>query len=32
MNANYENEVIVGMTAYFDTETRTIFVSFVHVS
>ena len=32
MEANYHNKVIVGVTTFYDTQTRTIFISFVHVS
>lgn len=32
MNANYDSKVIVGVTTYFDNKTRTIFISFVHLS
>jgi hypothetical protein len=32
MNANYQNKVIVGVATYYDYETKTIYVSFVHIS
>jgi hypothetical protein len=32
MNANYKNVVIVGVATYYNKKTRTIFISFVHVS
>lgn len=32
MNANYKNAVIVGVATYYDKRTKTIFLSFVHVS
>lgn len=31
MNANYQNQVIVGVTTYFDRNDKTIFISFVYV-
>lgn len=32
IEANYRNKVIVGVTTFFDSQTRTIYISFVHVS
>jgi hypothetical protein len=32
MNANYRNKVICGVATYYHKESRTIFISFVHVS
>ena len=32
MNANYRSKVIVGVTTYYHRSTRTVFISFVHLS
>lgn len=32
MEANYHNKVIIGVATFFDIQTRTIYISFVHVS
>jgi hypothetical protein len=32
MEAHYHNKVIVGVTTFFDSQTRIIYISFVHVS
>ena len=32
MNANYMSKVIVGVTTYYHILSRTVFISFVHVS